>query len=1019
MIKPLLFKYIMALESVYNPKDYEKNIYTKWQQNKVGLPENQKVTSSATHSILMPPPNLTGDLHAGHAFQHYLMDTLSRYERINGKKSLWFPGVDHAGLQLEGVIDKLIVLGEFDHQLKDIIDDEVQSILNSKKRDKLPLLIKTKYPNNWLECAWEKVNVWRDNQKNQSAVLGDTPDYSRQMFTLDDKATKMVNFAFHEYWVDGLIYKNKYLINWSVGLQTALSEVSGDIDYITRKDPFINFYYKFEGHYANSEVSYDKNAIIGYFDNNPLLIATVRPETIHGDMGIAIHPEILTKHLLDNGIKTEDIKSFIEDIHTKNLEFKFGIPELGVTNVKLIISDKVDKDFGTGVLKITPASDMVDYDIWVNDFQGGEFKSSITKSGLLSEDCASYSGQTRDEGRLNIIYDLVKNGYVPPKKDIVQTELEPFEYLDYDKSCEQLRTILQDYQIDFDYEHNVTICERSKTIVEPLISDEVFIAMTKNSVSTGKSLQQHGLEGFQELNCYSEEYKERGTNFIQSLNDWCISRNLLWGHQFPVWYNIETNPEKVFYSCEEWRADDVVKTKIFIGSKDDLIGYSERKNIDINSWVQETKRLDTWFSSSLWPLTTFGYMEYKEGKVDGDFGTYYPTSTMTTAKEIFNIWVCRMVMLSKYFTSQLASSDKLYNVLPFKDLVIHPSILDDKGRKMSKSLNNGLDPVTQIEKYSSDALRMAMLSGMIPDRNMKFGGTLADRQCEKYRNFGNKLWNIIRFLDSKEAFKNELLTNFAPTISGWWLLNKYSKVIENYNNNFKQYHLGAVIDSLYDFLWNDFASWHLEYLKVNDQDLPITTAILKDIIQLLSPFMPFETEVLFDHFNQTSLASYVWETSPVTQFLTQLPAQELAIQGFQDVIETIEGLRSIKGVFSIPAGDALSYHAANEDVVNNQAFIKMTTKCELSEEPNSHWYQVTKYIKADVLSQIKDKQAEIVRTNKQIEEVNKQILTIDKMLNNPDFVSRASEETVESKKLDLEAREADLVVLELKLKILA
>ena len=996
----------MSLESVYNPKDYEDKVYQKWQTNKVGLPENQTITSAETHSILMPPPNLTGDLHAGHAFQHYLMDTLSRYERLNGKKSLWFPGVDHAGLQLEGVIDKLIREGKFDDIISNV--KEYKEMIGNKEHSKLAILIKTDNPELWLKCAWSKVNLWRDNQKNQSQILGDTPDYSRQLFTLDDKACEMVNFAFYQYWSDGLIYKNKYLINWSVGLQTALSEVSGDIDYSKRKDPFINFYYRYEGISGGNNSDFDD--IIQYFIDNPLLIATVRPETIHGDMGIAIHPEILTQNLLGSGIDQGVITQFVDSINSKDIEFLFGIPELGVNNVKLIISNKVDKNFGTGILKITPASDITDYEIWVNDFKGGEFKHSILKSGLLSSECGKYEGQERSEARLNIIYDLVKSGYVPLKKDVEARELLPFTYKDYDKSMVELRTTLANYQIDFDYEHNVTICERSKTVVEPLISDEVFIAMTKNSLSTGKSLQLHGLEGFQELNCYAQEYKERGTAFINSLNDWCISRNLLWGHQFPVWYNVETNAEKAFYSFQEYTDNVDIKNKIFVGTKEQLTA----KNVDISKWVQETKRLDTWFSSSLWPLTTFNYLEYKGGKTDGDFGTFYPTTTMTTAKEIFNIWVCRMVMLSKYFTSQLPNNDKLFNVLPFKDLVIHPSILDDKGRKMSKSLGNGLDPVAQINKYSSDSLRMAMLSGMIPDRNMKFGGTLADRQCEKYRNFGNKLWNIVRFLDSKEAFKNEIKADFEPSISGIWLLSQYQKVRQNYDVNFNQYHLGAIIDSLYDFLWNDFASWHLEYLKVNDADLPLTALILEDIIKLLSPFMPFETEVLFDHIKKESIASYVNQNSLITKFIID----ESSVQAFQDVIDTIESLRSIKGVFSIPAGDVLQYHASNEHVVANQAFVKMTTKCELSEQSEQDWYQVTKYVKADVLSQIKDKDAEVIRTNKQIVDVNKQITIMQNMLENQDFMSRASEETISSKKDDLEAREADLAVLELKLKIL-
>jgi valyl-tRNA synthetase len=1009
----------MALESVYNPKDFEVNIYNKWQENKVGIPENQFVTKLETHSILMPPPNLTGDLHAGHAFQHFLMDSLSRYERMQGKKSLWFPGVDHAGLQLEGVVDKLIVDGEFDHQISDIIDPKIEEVMKSKDRSELARLVKKNNPGLWLELAWSKANLWRDNQKKQSAVLGDTPDYSRQLFTLDDKSSLMVNYAFKQYWEDGLLYKNRNLINWSVGLQTALSEVSGDIDYVTRKDPFINFYYKFSSFKAKNNVGYE-SLISAYFKANPLVVATVRPETIHGDMGVAIHPDVLISNLTIGGVDMPVILELIRDLQSKDIEINFGMPEIEVDNVKLIVSEKVDKNFGTGVLKITPASDMVDFEIWVEDYQGGMFKSAILKLGTLSEECGHYQGQKIEQARLNIIYDLAKYGYVPLKEGKQSSELKPFEYINYDKSSQELKATLEDYQIDFDYEHNVTICERSKTVVEPLISDEIFISMTTASNSTGKSIQQHGIEGMNEVNCYSQEYQERGLNFINSLKDWCISRNLIWGHQFPVWYNTVTNPDKIFMGNWEYNQDEQHKEMFFVGTKEELIAHTES---DINNWVQDERRLDTWFSSSLWPLTTFDYLEYINGNKGCDFGMFYPTTTMTTAKEIFNIWVCRMVMLSKYFTSKLDKEDRLYNVVPFKDLVITPTVLDDKGKKMSKSLGNGLDPVKQIEKYSSDALRMAMMSGMIPDRNMKFGGMLADKLCEKYRNFGNKVWNIIRFMESKGAFTTKFDDDFEPTISRWWLMDKYYKMIDEYHTGFANYQLGTSLDALYNFVWNDLATWHLEYMKVNDADLPLLVFILKDVIELLSPFMPFEAEVLFSHIYTNSIYPSMAQT--IRQEKNQEMWSKVAldhkqdIDDFQEVINTIEALRSIKGLFGIPAGNEVSYNSSSKCVIDNAEFIKMTTKCVLSKDEKTNWYQVTSSIQADVLSHIPDKIAEINRTNKQIEDVTKQKMTIIKMLENTEFIANASIETIASKNTDLDARNTDIEVLTNKLKLLS
>jgi valyl-tRNA synthetase len=1009
----------MALESVYNPKDFEVNIYNKWKENKVGKPENQFITKLESHSILMPPPNLTGDLHAGHSFQHFLMDSLCRYERMQGKKSLWFPGVDHAGLQLEGVIDKLIVEGEFDNKILLIVNARIEEVMKSKDRSELARLVKKNNPDLWLELAWSKADLWRDNQKKQAAVLGDTPDYSRQLFTLDDKSSVMVNYAFKQYWEDGLLYKNRNLINWSVGLQTALSEVSGDIDYITRKDPFINFYYKFSSFKAKNSVGYEP-VITQYFKTNPLVVATVRPETIHGDMGVAIHPDILISNLTQGGLDMTIILELIKDLNSKNVEINFGMPELDVDNVKLIVSSKVDKNFGTGILKITPASDMVDFEIWVEDYQGGMFKSAILKLGILSEECGHYQGQKIEQARLNIIYDLAKFGYVPLKESKELSELKAFEYISYDKSSQELRTTLEDYQINFDYEHNVTICERSKTVVEPLISDEIFISMTQASKSTGKSIQQHGLEGMREVNCYSQEYQERGLNFINSLKDWCISRNLIWGHQFPVWYNTSTNPDKIFMSNWEYNQDELNREMFFVGTLEELKSHAKSY---LNNWVQDDRRLDTWFSSSLWPLTTFDYLEYISGNSFGDFGTFYPTTTMTTAKEIFNIWVCRMVMLSKYFTSKLDKADKLFNTIPFKDLVITPTVLDDKGKKMSKSLGNGLDPAKQIDKFSSDALRMAMMSGMIPDRNMKFGGVLADKLCEKYRNFGNKVWNIIRFMESKGAFTTKFDEEFEPTISKWWLMDKYYKMIDEYHAGFKNYQLGTSLDALYNFVWNDLATWHLEYIKVNDADLPLLAFILKDVIQLLSPFMPFESEVLFTHIYTDSIYPSMAQTIRVEtnqdMWAKEAIDHKQDIDGFQEVINTIEALRSIKGLFGIPAGNAVTYTSNSKYVIDNADFIKMTSKCELSQAIHDDWYQVTSNVQADVLTHIVDKPAEIIRTNKQIEDVTKQKLTIIRMLENTEFIANASIEIIASKNSDLDARNSDIEVLNNKLKLLS
>ena len=1013
----------MPLSPNYNPKQYENNIYKTWQDNKIGTPELQNnlaskpsqsidshlisgnssspKTHSKTHTILMPPPNLTGNLHAGHAFGHYVQDTLSRLARQRGEADLWFPGVDHAGLQLEGVIDKLIKKGEFDEIIRkapnlvtgktagDGIfyfsqDDNLSGDLVEVTKEDLPKYLKVNCPDLWLECAWSKVNLWRNNQKEQSAVLGDTPDYERSLFTLDDKNIDMVNYAFQKYWQDGLIYKGSYLVNWSVGLNTALSDVAGEIEYEKRTDPFVTFEYRMFS--KNNSFTQPLPDVEGQNNNNPsqqvgsllisdnssykplhkaILVSTVRPETVFGDYAVAVHPEVFVREY-----------SEFQDLLQKN-ELFVQIP-LTERFIPVILADEVDPNFGSGALKITPAHDIVDYEIF-NKYIGGDFEQAIGRDGKLTALCGKYAGLTVTEGRKSTIQDMLEQGFVPKKLINGNEQKESKSYFDITFNDD---INPEDYQIDWNYEHNVTVCERTKTVVEPLISEEFFVGWNtefswaptskddnisisnKNQAGQKTTLAKLGKTAVNKTNFYSSEYKERGINFLNNIKDWCISRDLIWGHKMPVWYNLETNFERKFWSFEEMKKlnsplDRMPQSGAGVFANQ-YFAISTTKPTTQGNWVQEEKILDTWFSSCLWPLSTLDYAKFVKSKtltksnlihihggevwqdkstyrskiqsgelnsywysksfdnaVDGfktswksevsnfckdnyislikpqmpnktnadytkwkwvfeqslpfitdqtvlvghslgsmfltrylsenkldckavflvsgglwtnsenkredfdvnwgldsgfevsngliqlgnkinivhskddyavefarsvnlkaklpnanfleldglghlsgeceqlanliidnlkietkptDFEVFYPSQEMVTGKDIFYQWIVRMTTLGYYFTAEI----------PYTDLVITPTVLDDKGKKMSKSLNNGMDPVAQIDKYSSDALRMALLGGMIPDRNIKMGGRIADELCEKYRNFGNKLWNVARFFEYQE-----------------------------------------------------------------------------------------------------------------------------------------------------------------------------------------------------------------------------------------------------------------------------
>jgi valyl-tRNA synthetase len=748
----------MPLPSSYNPEKYESTIYAEWMERGVGHPETQISTqngdTNTSYCILMPPPNLTGSLHAGHAFQHYLMDTLSRQARLKGINTLWYPGVDHAGIQLEGVIDKRIKKGEFDDALEGSIPAEVP-------HSDRPQWLKEHNRELWLQCAWSKVNEWRDHQKKQSGILGDTPDYSRTLFTLDERATRMVMHAFEKYWQDGLVYKGEYLVNWSVGLQTALSDFQQDVEWVEQVDPFITFEYVFkEFRILDEDLTQKFTPLLSSLKDSTLLpslrLSTVRPETKFTDLAVAMHPSKFDTYFspsdyFEDGYNEDLAKEFMSLVRSHTIETYYHLPPLESAPVKLILSEKVDADFGTGILKITPGHDQFDYDMY-NEFvsQGllapGQVQTCIGRDGkLVKEYCGEFAGLTVLQGRMLVIKRLLEVGYIPVKDD--EDEILPESYLSdeeflkltYQEQNKKLQEWYPNHMVDWGYNHNVLYCERSKTPIEPLISSEYFLSYYNTSKDLDKNLQTIGLEGIAQTTFFPEEMRDRAITILENVHDWCISRKLIWGHRIPVWYNEDTNPNHQFISFDDMEKDFDIRVS---GESATVQGrhmmqVGSEKPQEPGSWVQEEKVFDTWFSSCLWPLTTLNFFDTLQGHDATDFDTYYQTQVLVTGVDIFYAWIVRMIILCTYWTGKT----------PFKHLVITPTILDDKGKKMSKSLGNGLQPDEAIEKFSSDSLRLGMLGGMIPGRNMRMGGSIADTLCEKYRNFGNKMWNVARFLE--------------------------------------------------------------------------------------------------------------------------------------------------------------------------------------------------------------------------------------------------------------------------------
>jgi valyl-tRNA synthetase len=1118
----------MNLSQNYDPKQWEEKIILRYQKAKLGSPEAQvehqknqlELENLPTYTIIMPPPNLTGDLHMGHAFGQYLSDTLSRYYRQQGYKTLWFPGVDHAGIQMEGVIKKL-----FEKE--------------GKKRNEVSR-------EEFLKRCVEKAKEWRGNQRKQAMLLANSADYSREMFTLDSEAVNMVSYAFKKYWNDGLIYKKNYLVNWSVGLQTALSDVSGDIEYRNEKDPLVTFAYGsavitvlkknsalvFSGLYTGIEKKLEK-----HFNKFPISVSTVRPETICGDVAVAIHPDVL-KENLNHSFSKEDSEEIVESLKTSGLKIVLSLPQFGVES-RLLVSEKIDKEFGTGALKVTPACDIFDYELYHQDFQSFELASytfPITREGVVSDSAPQkLKGLTREVARIESIKMLLEAGLIKKSKEEVETDihvipegLQGFPDITY-------------YAVEWNYEHNVSICERSKTVIEPLISEEFFLSYHNQTSRDGKTLQELGKEGLMQTNFFPFEYRSMAENFLDNINDWCISRDLTWGHKMPVWYNVELNPSRHFYTPNVEEVTVTTSEGDKTVSVDRLFKVQSFKPVDEGKWVQEEKILDTWFSSCLWPLTTLGYyraidkvstavfdlhgvllddsynlieknielfrylkeagikcyyltnatfesmeeikkldiMSWFDGGVSSfevgvtkpdkkiysyliskydidtgksvyfednfsnlemgeklgfkcfdvtkeenlvsaldsyletittDFETFYPTQMMSTAKEIFYQWIVRMIILGTYFTG----------TTPFLNLVITPTVLDGEGKKMSKSLGNGLAPESAIENFSSDSLRIGLLQGMYPNRNIKFGGGIANSLLENARNFGNKLWNIARFFENQVSTGISLDFDFTQekiSPASQWIISRFEDMISTTKTSINSFEIAKIYEKIDNFVWNDFASWYIEFLKTKPQEIGLGYELFKQLIVFIHPFMPLETEVLWkEFFDESGLLSFeVSKGSKVFDFHTP------NITEFESIIEIINQLRRIRGLFAIDPVVEIELFSTDTNLEEYSKYLELVARTTVIPEDKENLYQLgvaNLTATIDILKYIKDIASEIGRTNKTIKSLEKQISTLASQLENQDFLARANEEVVESKKSDLELRKFEMVQQQVKLDFL-
>lgn len=698
------------MDTNYDPKKHEAQLYSLWEAGAYFTADPN--SSKKPYSLLMPPPNLTGEPHIGHAMQHAILDAVARFKRMQGHDVLLLPGVDHAGIQFEGTFTKIL---------------EKQGLSKQKLGRE-----------EWLKKAWEFRDKVYETFHGTWSVFGISADWSREVFTLEDKVRRAVLTEFQTFFDQGLIYKGAYIVQWCPKDQTAIEDV--EMEYEEKTVKLYSVRYLIDG------------------TDLYITVATTRPETIYADSGIAIYPN----HPL--------FGRFAD---------KFAINPLTGEKIPVFEDARIDKEFGTGAVKMTPGHDPLDFKIGKD--KNLPILHAVDKTGKMTELAQDFFGMKAADAREKVAEKLQGLG-----------ALEKAE----------------------DYTHSVPVCERCKTTIEPLISEEWFVRMEP---LTKKALKEIG-----KINFVPSNYNKILTDWITGVHDWCISRPLWWGYQIPVWFCEKCNPQH-----KVGRDSQMVIS--FDQPAENCKACGEKH------WAQEEKVLDTWFSSGLWPLATLGWPEENE-----ELKRYYPWDFELSAPEIKYLWIARMIMLGVWFAGKI----------PFKNMLFHGTLRDLQGRKMSKSLGNGVDPLELIKQWGTDAVRMTLYSYAAPGRDPKASRGTMDARAKNYRNFANKLWNISRFiLEPKFPDGPASATSDDNGLShpdDLWIKAELAKTIGEVTKNLENFQLHLAIENIYEFVWHRFADIYLEKTKDRRrQAQPTLLFVLEKILIILHPFMPFITEKIW------------------------------------------------------------------------------------------------------------------------------------------------------------------------------
>ena len=857
------------LPKVYDPKSVEKKIYDMWMEG--GYFKGRIDPDKKPFSIVMPPPNVTGQLHMGHALDSTLQDILTRYKRMQGYSALWLPGVDHAGIAT---------------QIK------VEEVLRKTEG-------KTRYDlgrEKFLERVWDWKDQYGDRIVEQQKSMGVSCDWDRSRFTMDDTCAKAVRETFCDLYEKGLIYKGKRIINWCPHCRTALSDA--EVEYKDIPGSFWYIRYPIED------------------SDEEFTIATTRPETMLGDTGVAVNPN---------------------DEKYRHLVGKNAILPLVGRRLPIVADDYVELGFGTGAVKMTPCHDPNDYEVGLR--HGLEQIQCIDEDAKIING-GKYNGMDRYECRKAIVADLEEAGYM--------VKIEP-------------------------YSHNVGCCYRCGTVVEPLTSPQWFVKMAP--------LAKKALEVVKDgrIKFVPERFTKTYLNWMENVHDWCISRQLWWGHQIPAWYCADCGHVTV--------------------SREDAVECECCRSRNIK---RDEDVLDTWFSSALWPFSTMGWPEKTE-----ELGYWYPTSVMVTGYDIIFFWVARMIF------SAMEQLDKE----PFGTVIIHGLVRDSQGRKMSKSLGNGIDPLEMVEKYGADALRFNLITGNSPGNDMRF----YVEKCEAMRNFCNKIWNASRFVMMNLTIdKNELPEKLE--IEDKWILSKLNDVVKEVCENMDAFELGVAAGKIYDFIWDSYCDWYIELTKprLNGENEESKLAaqkvllyVLTEILKLLHPFMPFITEEIWQALPHRGEALMI-ERYPEYRSELSFPADE---QNFEMVMTAIKAVRARRSEMNVPPSRKAHLIIATEKKAAFEAgsgyICKLAYASEVSvvDAPPAGSESMVSVITDNArmfmpMAELVDLDKERARIAKELANAEKQLAGQNAKLENQNFVSRAPEAVVNAereKKAKLEA----------------